>query len=199
MASSNSLIPFTFVFFIRLVEKLTPSGTTPMPAVPPGLTNLLSLPALLPLSLRLVAAFFRFLISEGRIFLPVPLNSASSSFPVIFSYVLRWQDQCHDSETDRLDRCRGERSPAKCRDHNSELYVYGGYVEFVDEFCYGDPVILDCNIASGVGAEEWGWWGTHEVTLFKIVPPSSITAANTSSLEVTFLKTGRIGITGKWK
>ena len=104
--------------------------------------------------------------------------------------------QCHGSKTDRLEECQGEKSAAKGRDHNSELCVYGGHVEFVDESCYGGPVILDCNIASAAGGEEWGKWGTHEVRLCKIAPPCSITVANAASLAVTFLKRGRIGKTG---
>jgi len=85
--------------------------------------------------------------------------------------------------------CQDERSPAKGRDDNYQ-FVYGGYVDFVNEPCYGGPVILDCNIASAAGAEEWGRWGTHEETICKIAPPSSITAANAAPLGVTFLKTG---------
>ena len=45
---------------------------------------------------------------------------------------------------------------------------------------------VDCNIASGAVAEKWRRRGTHEVTLRKIAPHSSITAANTALLEVTF-------------
>jgi len=40
--------------------------------------------------------------------------------------------------------CQGERSLAKGRDDNYELYVYGGHVGFVDKSCYSGPVNLNC-------------------------------------------------------
>jgi len=197
MASSHSPIPFTFAFFIRLVEKLTPSRTTLMPAAPPPslLTNPLSLPALLPLSLRLVAAFFRFLISEGLILLLVPLDSASSSLPVIFSHVLLWHWVIAMAARPIASISVNERSPAKDRDHNSELCVYSGHVEFVDEFCYGGPVILDCNIASGGWGRGVGEVGNSRSSALQNRPTQQHHPVNTAPLVVTFLNTERIGIT----
>jgi len=81
-------LPSPFIFFIKLVARLTLCEPKPLPAAPANLpANPVSLPALLPLSLTLVTAFFHSQTSAGLILPPVPLYTASSALRVIFSCV----------------------------------------------------------------------------------------------------------------